>query len=192
MVLCGITNTGKTQFAKSFALSKGYRLLFFRNINQIKDYDLSELKNVILLFDDLDFIKFSKQERIHITDVTDLTVLRVLYGLGLIPPGIKRMFTINDSNHLTNNHPEVIRRCRILHVREPLYSNNCTINVFNFNIDSTSGIECMSDDLREVERNVLPTIPILEKDTVLLPSTTSELGVDNTLERSGNKEPHTQ
>ncbi len=93
LLVYGPTGVGKTQWAKTYCAQYHGDFLFARNVQ-----DLRELRphHNAIIFDDMDFSKFSDSESKNIVDVGELCTVRVLYGTVRIRPGVVRIFTAND------------------------------------------------------------------------------------------------
>ncbi len=96
LLIFGDAGVGKTQWAKTYAQIYGRAdCLFVRNVQ-----DLAHLQSThgTIIFDDLDFSKFSDQQCKNITDVGEWCSVRILYKAVRIPPGLVRIFTANHEN----------------------------------------------------------------------------------------------
>ncbi|ETO15557.1 rep [Reticulomyxa filosa] len=125
--LHGKTNTGKTQFALSLFKNP----LLVRHIDQLKKLDNSYDG---IVFDDMNFSYWKREEQIHIVDVEETTAVNVKHGHVEIKKGLPRVFTSN--NRIFTNDPSIKRRIRYIKIdddirdiseNEPEKSNSCEI-----------------------------------------------------------------
>ncbi len=92
LLVWGSPRVGKTQWAKTYCAQYWGDFLFIRSV-----HDLRELRahHRAIIFDDLDFSKFSDSESKNLCEVAESCTVRVLYGAKRIRPDIVKIFTAN-------------------------------------------------------------------------------------------------
>jgi hypothetical protein len=90
--------------------------LLVRNLNTLKE--LTEA-NRALIFDDIDWSKITREEKIHLIDKDYVSAIRVLYGCINLDPTLIKVITSNKSSDLINfwDLDEAIVR-RIKHIQD--------------------------------------------------------------------------
>lgn len=111
LILEGSSGIGKTELAKS--LLKEKFPLFIRDINQIKNFKEDEHKSI--LFDDPDFSKFTREQKIHLLDNENPSDIRILFDSIRIPSGITKIITANNLKNIIDLNIEELNR-RVYHV----------------------------------------------------------------------------
>jgi len=91
LVLCGPSNSGKTELAKSTVASMGKTFMFIRHIDQLKCYSGEDY----LIFDDLSFGHWHREHCIHLTDIKNPSAIHCRHQIAIIPTGVGRIFTTN-------------------------------------------------------------------------------------------------
>lgn len=104
----------------------GYETILVRDINALGNLQIRE--DLALLFDDISLANRTREEKIHIFDTENISQIRVLYGVAVIPAGIPRAFTTNKldrvigSMDLDEVPKEIVRRITAVNIEEPLPS----------------------------------------------------------------------
>lgn len=91
LVLHGPTNTGKTEFAKSWCKENGWTYLTINTIDGLKKYDDED----IIIWDDMSFKHIPRESAIHITEVKNSREIHCRHRDQYIPPGVGNIFTTN-------------------------------------------------------------------------------------------------
>jgi len=111
LVLYGSPGSGKTQLAMT-AISKKLgspKFLLVSDKNQLGELAKSP-PGTGIIFDDVVMTDFGREGLIHLTDVDQDRVVRVLYGVAEIPAGTVKIFTLNTLAALTQNDRAIERR----------------------------------------------------------------------------------
>ena len=94
--ITGPSGVGKTQAVLALLYGLfGEELLYLRGIEKLRDFD--KIKHAIILFDDVDIRKLTREERLALLDRETPAEVRVLYKSVEIPASIMRVFISNES-----------------------------------------------------------------------------------------------
>lgn len=104
VILCGPTNIGKTQYAKTLFENP----LLIRHIDKLKSFN--PLYHGGIIFDDLQFTHWPETAQIHLTDTTDDADINVKHSFVTIPAGTKRVFTCNNNRYPFSGDAAITRR----------------------------------------------------------------------------------
>lgn len=124
VLLYGGAGLGKTECA----IAHFERCLLVRSLDQARDFN--ELRYDGIVFDDCSLVHLSAEERIHLADYTQPSVIKARYSNGYIPKNIKRIFTTNKTpeeywrlgTNMTDEQYEGIRRrVKFIHVVTSTY-----------------------------------------------------------------------
>jgi hypothetical protein len=107
----GPTGTGKTEFAKNLFTNP----LLISHIDQLKKLKST---NDGIIFDDMNFENYRREEQIHILDVKNDRGINVKHGVVVIKKGTPRVFTSNVP--IFTFDPAISRRIRYIKVEEDL------------------------------------------------------------------------
>jgi hypothetical protein len=130
--------TGKSGYGKTegiIYLLKGWNPLLITEINSLKNLK-SDHKAII--FDDIAWSKFSREDKIHLLDKERTADIRVLYDVIKLPSEVLKVVTSNDPSDLINifdTDKAILRRIKHIHLEKPLFNienfvqNNITINL---------------------------------------------------------------
>ncbi len=116
LLIFGDAGLGKTQWAKSYASIYGRADCLF--VRHVQDLALLKPTHGTIIFDDLDFSKFSDGQCKNITDVGEQCSVRILYKCARIPPGTVRIFTANHEHIFEDIHNAIYGR-RLISVEFP-------------------------------------------------------------------------
>jgi hypothetical protein len=119
LILFGPSGTGKTGIAKALLHSKGFKYLFVRDINALKEFRPS-LHDAII-FDDLDTEFLKKEGMIHLLDVEDESQVRILYKYMDIPENTRKIITTNNLYEYTKHGKVIQRRVTTVEIKEPQF-----------------------------------------------------------------------
>lgn len=92
LYLVGPSGVGKTELSKALFKNK---YLLVRHIDQLKEFDPS--RHSVLLFDDMDFLNWSREALIHLLDITNDSGINVKGSHAVIPAGTPRIINSNLS-----------------------------------------------------------------------------------------------
>jgi hypothetical protein len=113
LALIGKPNTGKTELIVSLFESEGLKPLLVRNINSLK---FLKKINKSIIFDDVDFEKFSSEELIHLFDKTHNSDIKILYQIVTIDKNIVKAVTKNTLSSILrvydDLHDAILRRLK--------------------------------------------------------------------------------
>lgn len=124
VLLWGGAGLGKTECA----ISHFERPLLVRSLDQARDYHEARYDGIV--FDDVSLVHLSAEERIHLVDYTQPSVIKARYSNGYIGKGVKRIFTTNKTpeeffrigTQMTDEQFEAIkRRVKFIHVITPTF-----------------------------------------------------------------------
>lgn len=92
VLLYGDSGTGKTEFALAHFQSP----LLVRHLDALASFDSGVHDGIV--FDDMSFLHFPPEARIHLVDMDRDSEIHIRYVTGLIPAGTKRIFTHNTGD----------------------------------------------------------------------------------------------
>jgi len=119
----------------------GREVIFCRDKNSLRYESIrTDLSGIV--YDDMNLSDFSREEIIHMFDTENISQIRVLYGLIMVPPGVPRIFTTNDPYRVLGSWPygrtptEILRRVALVDVKKPVYQLNLNFNITNVIINN--------------------------------------------------------
>lgn len=119
LLLVGEPGFGKTSLARSVASSMG-NYLWCTNVQDLRRY----AGEATLVFDDCGLGSFSRGNLLSLFDVEQLQSVRILYGVAIIPAGVRRIFTGNSIQLLLGDHEgdgAIMRRCFVCRIGGKLW-----------------------------------------------------------------------
>lgn len=119
LLLIGEPGLGKTCLARSLGASMG-SCLWCTNVQDLRRY----AGQTSVVFDDCGIGSFSRGNVLSLFDVEQLQSIRILYGVAIIPSGVRRIFTGNSLGLLLGEHEgdgAIMRRCFICTIRTKLW-----------------------------------------------------------------------
>lgn len=126
LVIHGPTNSFKTTIAVLLLKNMGH---LCSHVEDIRTYNPKVHSG--LIFDDMNFIHWPRESRIHLTDTKYRRTIHCRYKNCSIPAGTPRIFTTNllPMAMLTSGDPAIIRRCTSWFVERDPRTGRITIKV---------------------------------------------------------------
>ncbi len=118
VILHGQAGIGKTQYALAHFKSP----LLVSDKNDLGQFNTRKHDGIV--FDDMTFVDWTREEQLHIVEQEVPKSIRILYGTKRIPAHTKKIFTTNMQNIFIIGDGAIDRRCRWVMNLEDLRQTN--------------------------------------------------------------------